>query len=154
MSEQLGLEAETPKKKRNSKTPSTTRAGRAHSNKARPKRISMSAGMKLDVPPEFMDDTEFYYRWINDKKGRIQKAIRAGYEHVKDELGGNFMYPGDPDMYLMKLPMPYRKEDELAKEQKIINTMKQEQKLSDGEYIPEGKKGVIQKDEDLLDPLA
>jgi len=53
----------------------------------RPKRIPMSGSrMKMQLDKDFLDEN-FHYAWINDQKGLLYDAKRAGYEHVTtDEI--------------------------------------------------------------------
>jgi len=153
MNEEMNLDQPAKTTRTRAKT-KTTRADKAHDNTGLPKRVPLSAGAKLHVPQSMLDDESFYYRWLEDKPGRISQAKQAMYEHVLDEHGNNWVYRGNPDMYLMRLPIEYRKEDIALKDQRITDTLKQEQKLGESEYIPQGKKGSLQRDEDLHDPLA
>ena len=151
MSDLEPITEEKPKAKRGAKT---TRQ-QAHTNKARPRRISMSEGFKLDVPEWCKADKDFYYRWIADRDGRVQRAKQAAYEPVKDpDTGENIVVFHNVNMHLMKLPAEFRVEDVALKNKKIVDTLKAEQKLKDGEYIPDGRKAPLQRDSDLLDPLA
>lgn len=131
-----------------------TRTSKSKENQARPPRVTMSAGFKLEIPVEFKNDEEYYYRWIADREGRVERARQAYYEHVKDARGNDIVVKHEVDMYLMRLPMEYREEDIALKDSKVVDTLKAEQKLGNGEYIPEGNKAPLQRDSDLLDPLA
>ena len=106
-----------------------------------------SALQKLAYPPR----EGFYRRWFNDVPGRIQKAIDAGYEHVKDpktgkpesrvvgvqEGSGAALYA-----FLMETPLEWYNEDMKA-EQKVIDERERsirEGRLNvqpgDNRYIP------------------
>ena len=82
----------------------------AHSA-GRPERISMSNMKKLDVPKHLMEDG-FYYRFIQDRDGRLAQSKSAYYEHVVDEQGNNYCRQSGPYMlYFMRLPQKYRDQD-------------------------------------------
>jgi hypothetical protein len=99
--------------------PTTSRA-------KRPTRVSMSGARKRMHIPEEYKDPNFHYAWINDQNDLVNRAKRAGYEHVKaDEMD---MMSFDVDSgsgeglvtinagagitaYLMKQPMEYHEED-------------------------------------------
>ncbi len=116
----------------------------------RPRRIAMQARKKLDF---LHQEPNFYYRWMQDRDGRIDQAKEAGYEFVKDDNGQEIKRQSGPHpLYLMRLPMKWRIEDEAAKQAKVIETIKHESKLKEDEYIPEGHSHVVQKDGDF-DPL-
>lgn len=65
-----------------------------------------------------------YYRyWFNEKPGRIQAALDAGYTHVRDANGavvqrivGTKEQGGGLNAYLMELPLHYHEEDLDAKD--------------------------------------
>ena len=99
------------------------------STSKRPKRIPMSGSrMKMQLDEEFLDEN-FHYAWINDQKGLLYDAKRAGYEHVTtDEIpswgdrsvdtanatSSNVSMPVGQGVvaYLMKQPMEFHKEDQ------------------------------------------
>ena len=113
------------------------------SRESRPTRIPFSAtNQKLQVEfvdPEFHD--KYFSRWFNDQRGRIQRALNAGYEYVDAEevigLGGQDMQlnndqgtrvsqvvtgpvDGNPEVvaYLMKLRREWWSEDQHVKVQR------------------------------------
>lgn len=141
MNEEVNTE-EKPKRGRKPNRPSQ-----------RPPRQSMVAGMKL-LYPEHLKDPDYEYRWFADNPGRVGQAEGAYWEHVTHKDGSEVVVRGPTDMYLMRIPREYFEEDKKLKEQRIVNTMKEENKLGKDEYIPEGRSGAIQKDSDLHDPLA
>lgn len=95
----------------------------------RPKRIPMSGQrMRMHIDEDDKDPA-FHYAWINDQRGLIQRAIKAGYEHVTtaeipswgeadvdsaDSSSSLVSMPvGDKIIaYLMKQPMEYYEEDQ------------------------------------------
>lgn len=116
----------------------------------RAKRIGMQQRKKLDY---IYQDSKYYYRWMQDRDGRIQHAREAGYEFVTDENGQEIQRRSGPySLHLMRLPIQYRIEDEKAKQAKVIETIKHESKLKEDEYIPDGQKHVVQKNGDF-DPF-
>lgn len=144
--------AKKPAKKANSKTENNSRATEAKKPANRPARVAMVAGAKLTIPSDFQNDDKNHYRWFADDAGRINQAEAAYYEKVADEKGNVIMRKGPVDMYLMRLPMKYRIEDLELKKQAVKGKMIEEQKLGDGEYVPEGRKHAIQKED--IDPLS
>lgn len=125
-------------------------AGNAQSGDSRdpnhgkkPRRVSMSAGRNLDVHGVVLDEEAFYYRWLLDsatRGGRIQKAEGAGYEFVTDHEGKKVTRPaGDGVLYLMRLPMEYRKEDLQLKHEKVLRTMEDQDRVGANEYTPDGR---------------
>jgi len=135
-----------------SNTESKTRAVKAKENKARPKRVPMSAGAKLVIPEGLVDRKKFYPRFIADDPGRLAQAELARYEYVVDEKGNKVIRNGVVDLYLMKLPMEYREEDLKLKAKRVSDSMIETQKMGKDEYLPEGKKAALERED--LDPLA
>lgn len=96
---------------------------------------------KLAFPP-----IEGYAQhWFNDKPGRIDMALRAGWTHVAD-VGGKPRYLiGSGDgmrMYLLKIPQQFRDEDaarEQAKAATALNAVKKKPtgQTAGGESKPE-----------------
>jgi hypothetical protein len=111
-------------------------AGKAGTRAKRPTRIPMS-GQRMRMHIEEEDkDPAFHYAWINDSRGLIQRAIKAGYEHVSvaeipswgtpdvDSASGTSthisMPVGDKVIaYLMKQPMEFHDEDQAEKDRLI-----------------------------------
>ena len=117
-----------------------SREDEAHSS-GRPKRISMNNMKKLDIPDSLMEDG-YYYRWFQDKDGRIGQAQSAYYEHVVDEQGTNFTRASGPfTMHLMRLKQAYRDEDNLLKRQRVAATMEEQAAIGEGEYAPNAQTG-------------
>jgi len=108
----------------------------AHSS-GRPERISMNNMKKLEVPQGMIEDG-FYYRWFQDKEGRISQALAAYYEHVVDEQGNKFIRQSGPyTMHLMRLPQKYRDEDNLLKRKRVADTLESEAQIGRNEYAPD-----------------
>ncbi len=116
----------------------------------RPRRVAMQARKKLEF---IQQDPNYYYRWIQNRDGKLQMAKEAWYGPVKDDKGQEiFRQSGPYPLHLMRLPMKYRLEDEAEKQERVIETIKHESKLKQDEYIPDGRSHVVQKDGDF-DPL-
>ncbi len=112
----------------------------AHSS-GRPRRVSMSNMKKLDIPDNLKEDG-FYYRWFQDRDGRLMQAKAAYYEHVVTEQGDNYTRPSGPyTLYLMRLPQEYRDEDNALKKQRVLDTLEAESSIGKGEYAPDLKTG-------------
>lgn len=112
----------------------------AHSA-GRPPRISMSNMKMLEVPPSLLEEG-YYYRWFQDKDGRISQAKAAYYEHVIDEQGNNFSRSKGPySMLLMRLPQQYRDEDNILKKKRVLATLEQEAQIGHNEYAPDAETG-------------
>lgn len=109
----------------------------------RAKRIPMSAGMNLEVYESGLDDGEFYFHWIAEQPsrgGRLEKAKQAGYEHVTGSDGTPVSRRTGPGiMYLMKLPMEYRLEDEARKRAISEAKMDEQNRIGRNEYAPTAK---------------
>lgn len=107
----------------------------------RPERISMSNMKKLDVP-EGIKEEGFYYRWFQDRDGRLNQARSAYYEPVVDEQGNNYTRNSGPyTLHLMRLPQQYRDEDNLLKKKAVAATLDAEAQIGHGEYAPDSKTG-------------
>ena len=112
----------------------------AHSS-GRPPRISMSNMKKLDIP-ESLKESGFYYRWFQDRDGRINQAKAAYYESVVDEQGNNYTRASGPyTMHLMRLPQEYRDEDNRLKKKRVAATLEAEAQIGANEYAPDRKTG-------------
>ena len=128
---------------------SGSREETAHSSN-RPARIPMSNMKKLDVPLSLMEEG-YYYRWFQDKDGRISQAKEAYYEHVVDEQSNNYYRSsGLYGMYLMKLPQKYRDEDNKLKKARVAATLESETNIGPGEYAPDPKTGRAEGGESAI----
>lgn len=121
----------------------------------RAKRVSMQQGLKLEL---FNIDTEnYWYCWILDKDGGLERAHAAWYEHhQEDGVTNTFRQSGPYRQYAMKLPMEYKREDDALKAKKNRATIGAQQKLAPHEYVPgaqDGRQHVLERDVDF-DPLA
>lgn len=132
-----------------------SREEKAHSP-GRPERVSMNNSLKLDFPDGHKEDG-FYYRWFQDRNGRVNQAKAAYYEHVTDEAGNNLTRQSGPyTMYLMRLEEKYRDEDNRLKKKRVAATLEKEAAIGPGEYAPDqetgraegGKSAVSSKESD------
>jgi hypothetical protein len=134
---------------------STTEAGRsaaAHSPQGRA-RIPMGTGFTISYP-EHLKDPDFFYYFVADDGGKVNRRIDAGFDHVLNDDGTKYIRRGNDgiDMVLMRQPMIYRNEDIELKRSESSAIVKAEQALRPGEYIPEDRTSKVQKD-DQLDPM-
>lgn len=68
----------------------------------------------------------YHRHWFNDRPGRVQQALEAGYTHVKDAKGNNVSLPvgvndsgGALVAFLMEIPEEWYKEDMAAQQAKL-----------------------------------
>ncbi len=128
--------ADLPPAMQNQGLVSGSREETAHSAD-RPPRISMGNMKKLEVPEGMLEDG-FYYRWFQDREGRITQALSAYYEHVVDEQGNSFTRQSGPyTLYLMRLPQQYRDEDNALKKKRVDATLEAETQIGTNEYAPD-----------------
>lgn len=121
---------------------SGSREEKAHSS-GRPTRIPMGNAKKLDVPASMLEKG-YYYRFIQDREGKIEQAIAAFYEHVKDEQGNNYTRRSGPhSLHLMRLKQEYRNEDLELKRDRVNATLEQEAEIGENEYAPNGGNSAI-----------
>lgn len=119
---------------------SGSREEAAHSS-GRPGRISMSNMKKLEIP-ESLKEEGYYYRFFQDRDGRLAQAKAAYYEHVTDEQGNNFTRPSGPyTMYAMRLKQEYRDQDLALKKARVQATLEAEAGIGANEYAPDSKTG-------------
>tara|TARA_R110000803_G_scaffold6474_1_gene21008 strand:- start:317 stop:709 length:393 start_codon:yes stop_codon:yes gene_type:complete len=127
---------------------SGTRETKAHNPKQRPERVPMSAGNKLHIPEHLKEEGYFYY-WAIDRKGAIEQMEAAWYERVKDDRGEDLTVPGGKGEthYAMKIKQEYYDEDIAKQQQRNIDaTTKMAQKLSEDEYVPQGRQNVMERE--------
>ena len=158
MTEETGLEMNSeparkkPGPKPGSKKPGTkSRTGKIQGRVTRQNRVPMSQGANLFIP-EHLKESGFYYRFAQDKDGRLDKMMQAGYEFVMSDGERYSVASGANRLYAMKLPQEYRDDDLKLKDKAAKATIVNEQKMSEGEYLPDDRKHVIEKDD--YDPLA
>ena len=127
---------------------SGTRETKAHNPKQRPERVPMSAGNKLHIPEHLKEEGYFYY-WAIDRKGAIEQMEAAWYERVKDDRGEDLTVPGGKGEthYAMKIKQEYYDEDIAKQQQRNIDaTTKMAQKVSEDEYVPQGRQNVMERE--------
>ena len=91
----------------------------------------------------------FHRHWFNDKPGRIQAAINAGYAHIKDSSGrpitrivGVAERGGGLNAYAMEVPLQWHeeyqklKQDRLDEEDKTIQRGAFRVEPGDRRYVP------------------
>jgi hypothetical protein len=115
----------------------------------RPERVPMGAGLKLDYRHK---KEGFHYRWVQDRDGRLEMAVAAYYDFVMEDGDKVTRASGPFTLYLMCIEERYYQEDQELKLKRTTDTLKKEQELGQGEYIPNGNHHALQKDD--YDPLA
>lgn len=117
----------------------------------RPNRPNRKPFGSFDLKLAYPDRQGFHRHWFNDTPGRIERAIEAGYTHVKNgekpvsRIVGSAEGGGALHAFLMEIPEEWYKED-MAKEQALI-TEKEEMMMrgkgegeAEGQYVP--KQGI------------
>lgn len=118
----------------------------------RAKRVPMGQGQKLKFPQ--YEREGYKLRLMSSKPGRLEEAEAAYWEYVRDENEKQVTVPsGQYPLYLMRIPLEYWTEDQEAKQALNIETLKNESKLSQGEYSPNENGHAIQRDGEF-DPLT
>jgi len=99
----------------------------------------------------------FKRRWFNDVPGRIGRAQKAGYEHVRDEKSGQPVSQvvgvakegGGQTAYLMEIPVEFYQEDQAAKDaplrqfdQDVRRGAVNGSPGQDGRYVPQNADGT------------
>lgn len=133
-----------------------SRANEAHKREM-PTRQMKAGGMSLyiDFPEHTKDEKEFFYYAVADTGGNVAKRKALGFEFaLADDTGEKCSRVGSDGitMVLMRQPMVFRNEDLDLKRQAASAKVVSEQNLGDGQYIPDNRKNVIQRDADL-DPF-
>jgi len=114
------------------------------------RRIPMHASTQQDIPDEARDP-DFKFRWCADyNKGKIERYLAAGWQFVKDSDGNNYTRPGEHQMVLMRLPMEFWEEDQLAKRQLVIDTNKRVK----ADNAPKGEESDDIEDQKVPEYLA
>ena len=123
----------------------------------RPTRIPMSGSRKRMHIDEEFQDPNYHYAWINDQKGLIFRAKRAGFEHVNCEEIPSWGIPdvdsADPadsfismpvghgvQAFLMKQPIEFYEEDR-AMADKLVDDRESDLKRD----LNSGKNGTYGK---------
>lgn len=113
----------------------------------RPPRVPMSRQFKLSVPSGIQKEG-YEYRYIRDTAERVQAFQEAWWTPVNDGRGKPIRKAsGDRNLLLYRIERKYYLEDQKAKEQKPINLLTEQAKLSKDrrvpEYVPEGSPAVV-----------
>ena len=114
----------------------------------RPERVKMNSGNKLQAPKR-----EGYQRYWAitgpDHPGKIEQMEAAWWVKVKREDGGDWNVPaGKGNTHvLMEIEQKYYDED-IAEQQKraLDATQTEAQALGTDEYVPMGRKAVVERD--------
>lgn len=128
------------------KTEESALVGQSIGARQRPKRRPFgSLEQKLAYP----ERPNFHRHWFNDAKNRIDRALEAGYEHVKDKEGKNVSYvvgtaeAGGPlHAFLMEIPQEWYDEDMAAQQKERDERMSAikrgdaNRQEGDGRYVP------------------
>lgn len=121
---------------------------KAHENKARPARVPMTGGNKLDIPAH-LKRTGYQYYWAVDRKGMMEQMEAAWWTKLKKDNGEYLTVPaGNGEIhYAMEIEQKYYDED-MARQQKqnIETTNNQAQALGEDEYVPMGRKAVTERE--------
>ena len=90
------------------------------------RRVTRRPFSSIDAKLAYADREGYHRHWFNDTGSRIQRALEAGYEHVKDKEGKNVTRivgvaegGGALHAFLMEIPLEWYKED-MAREQQMI----------------------------------
>lgn len=105
----------------------------------------------LEQKMNYPDRPGFHRHRFNDNPGRIERALEAGYTHVKDKEGNNVKWivgtapgGGPQTAYLMEIPEEFFQQD-MAAQQQIVNERENamrrgELEQREGGYVP--KQGI------------
>jgi len=126
------------------------RSAEAQANKQRPARIPMGSGNKLQVPESLKEEGLQYYWAITgpDHPGKLAQFEAAWWEFVMHD-GERVEQPaGKGNTHvLMRIPQEYYDEDIAAQQKRNIDlTQNKVQELGDSEYVPLGKKNVVERE--------
>jgi len=133
-----------------------SRAVEAHKREM-PTRQRKAGGMNLyiDYPEHTKDNENFFYYAVADEGGNVAMRKSLGFEFaLADDSGEKCVRVGRDgiSMILMRQPMIFRNEDLQLKREAASAKVISEQNIGDGQYIPDGRKNVLQRDADL-DPF-
>jgi hypothetical protein len=123
-------------------------------NKAkRPARIPMAAGENLGTPVP--KEEGYSYRWFEgNNKGRVEKALAAWWEPVKDENGTAITRPsGAYHMHLMRIDQSIYNEAQEDKQDKVFQFLEDKAKIGKGEYSSNGSDYAVERNGDF-DPVG
>jgi hypothetical protein len=111
----------------------------------RPRRIPMGRMQRMSVPEYLLDRERFHYAMMVDRPGNLESAEAAYYEYVLDDSGSKISRNSGQGetSYLMRLPIEYYKEDQLAKRRQNNATVRKEAELEKDQYVPGGATSAI-----------
>lgn len=116
----------------------------------RPERVPMSAGNKLRVPPRLKENGYQYYWAIYgpDHPGKLEQMQAAWWEFVLDDGNKVEIPAGKGNTHvLMRIEQRYYDEDMAAQQKRNIDaTQHNLQTLGEDEYVPMGRKNVVERD--------
>lgn len=122
---------------------------------ARKPRVSMNTGeFVLSVPEGAIPAGRVGHWFLDDGRGRIERAKAAWWEHVTDSQGVNYTaQSGAQKMYLMSIEKTYYDEDEALREKNYRASLGKTDNESLGvegveAYTPSGAKNKIQVNSD------
>lgn len=131
-----------------------TREQVAH-GEARKPRVPMNTGeFVLAVPADTIPHDKVGHWFLDDGKGRIERAKAAYYEHVTDAHGNNWTaQSGNSKMYLMAIDKNYHDDDEALREKNYrasISTRDNQSLDVAGveAYVPSGAENKIKVNSD------
>ncbi len=101
----------------------------------RPPRVKLEEQGTLDVPPHLMDPA-FVYRWQLDKDGKLERYLRAWWEHVVYN-GEKVTTPsGDGyTLYLIRLDKETYDQDRAEAAAQLVAKEKSQTLIKQGEYV-------------------
>lgn len=124
------------------------RGDKAKKSPQRPARIPMSAGNKLQAPKR-----EGYQRYWAitgpDHPGKLEQMQAAWWEFVLDDSGQQMTQPaGKGNTHiLMEIKQEHYDEDMAAQQARNIDaTQKAIQTLGENEYLPLGRKNIVERE--------
>jgi len=89
----------------------------AHGEARAPRRSMNTGDFLLAVPDGTIPEGKVGHWFIDDGRGRIERAKEAYWDHVTDQHGNNFtVQSGASKMYLMAIDKIYYDEDEALRE--------------------------------------
>ena len=110
---------------------------------------------------QYAERTGYHRHWFKDTPGRVDRALEAGYAHVKGKdgnnvthIGGVAEHGGKQTLYLMEIPLEWYRADQALKDARrdeIDAKIKRGVVASvapgqDGSYIPVNKAGTLGAD--------
>jgi len=127
---------------RNDQT-SATREEQQRPDGRKGERVSMARSQILDSKQR----EGYARRWVNlNTVGRREQLEAAWWKPVLDADGDEMkVSKSGATMLLMEIPLEYYREDIAAGQQKVTDVVKENQRLSQDEYTPDGR-SPLQRD--------